>query len=147
VCGALIERAASRPEIVITKSGRPRARLVPLEDSRPERVPGKGKGRGASAETSMRHCRMMCGRRSRVLEVAIKTSLGKLSSSRSVALATAESGFVELPIEFTHAEQVARLPAHHWDPFDRIMIAQAQDLVIISRDAVFRAYEVALIAG
>jgi prevent-host-death family protein len=41
----LIERAAAGEEIVIAKSGRPRARLVPLEDTRGLRVPGKGKGR------------------------------------------------------------------------------------------------------
>jgi prevent-host-death family protein len=41
----LVERAAAGEEIVIAKSGRPRARLVPLEDTRPLRVPGKGKGR------------------------------------------------------------------------------------------------------
>jgi antitoxin (DNA-binding transcriptional repressor) of toxin-antitoxin stability system len=40
----LIERAAAGEEIVIAKSGRPRARLVPLEDTRPLRVPGKGRG-------------------------------------------------------------------------------------------------------
>jgi prevent-host-death family protein len=41
----LVDRAAAGEEIVIAKSGRPRARLVPLEDTRPMRVPGKGKGR------------------------------------------------------------------------------------------------------
>jgi prevent-host-death family protein len=41
----LVERAAGGEEIVISKSGRPRARLVPMEDTRPLRVPGKGKGR------------------------------------------------------------------------------------------------------
>jgi prevent-host-death family protein len=41
----LVDRAAAGEEIVIAKSGRPRARLVPLEDTRPLRVPGKGKGR------------------------------------------------------------------------------------------------------
>ena len=41
----LVDRAAAGEEIVIAKSGRPRARLVPLEDTRPKRVPGKGKGR------------------------------------------------------------------------------------------------------
>ncbi|MBA3318848.1 MAG: type II toxin-antitoxin system Phd/YefM family antitoxin [Gemmatimonadales bacterium] len=40
----LIERAAAGEEIVISKSGRPRARLVPLEDTRARRVPGRGKG-------------------------------------------------------------------------------------------------------
>ncbi len=41
---SLIERAASGEEIVIAKSGTPRARLVPLEDSRARRVPGRGRG-------------------------------------------------------------------------------------------------------
>ena len=41
----LVDRAAAGEEIVIAKSGHPRARLVPLEDTRPLRVPGKGKGR------------------------------------------------------------------------------------------------------
>jgi prevent-host-death family protein len=42
---SLVERAAGGSEIVITKSGRARARLVPLEDHRALRVPGKGKGK------------------------------------------------------------------------------------------------------
>ncbi|MGH7526290.1 MAG: type II toxin-antitoxin system Phd/YefM family antitoxin [Gemmatimonadales bacterium] len=41
----LVDRAAAGEEIVIAKSGRPLARLVPLEDNRALRVPGKGKGR------------------------------------------------------------------------------------------------------
>ena len=41
---SLVERAAAGDEIVITKSGRPRARLVPLEDTRALRVSGRGKG-------------------------------------------------------------------------------------------------------
>jgi prevent-host-death family protein len=41
----LVDRAAAGEEIVIAKSGRPRARLVPLEDTRALRVPGRGKGR------------------------------------------------------------------------------------------------------
>ena len=42
---SLVERAAGGEEIVISKSGRPKARLVPLDDTRPVRKPGKGKGR------------------------------------------------------------------------------------------------------
>ncbi|MBA3498132.1 MAG: type II toxin-antitoxin system prevent-host-death family antitoxin [Gemmatimonadales bacterium] len=41
----LVDRAAAGEEIVIAKSGRPRARLVPLEDTRAHRVSGRGKGR------------------------------------------------------------------------------------------------------
>ena len=42
---SLVERAAAGGEIVIAKSGRPRARLMPLEDTSALRVPGKGRGR------------------------------------------------------------------------------------------------------
>jgi prevent-host-death family protein len=41
----LVDRAAEGEEIVISKSGRPRARLVPLEDTRELRVAGRGKGK------------------------------------------------------------------------------------------------------
>jgi prevent-host-death family protein len=41
----LVDRAAEGEEIIIAKSGRPRARLVPLEDTRASRVSGKGKGK------------------------------------------------------------------------------------------------------
>jgi prevent-host-death family protein len=41
----LVERAAGGEEIVIAKSGKPRAVLVPLNDVRPLRVPGKGRGK------------------------------------------------------------------------------------------------------
>ncbi len=41
----LVDRAAAGEEIVIAKSGRARARLVPVEDLRELRVPGKGKGK------------------------------------------------------------------------------------------------------
>lgn len=41
---ALVEQAAAGAEIVITKSGKAKAMLVPLDDTRPRRVPGQGKG-------------------------------------------------------------------------------------------------------
>lgn len=41
---ALVERAAGGEEIVISKSGKPKARLVPLDDLRPLRRPGRGRG-------------------------------------------------------------------------------------------------------
>ncbi len=41
---ALVERAARGEEIVIAKSGKPKARLVPLDDVRPLRRPGRGRG-------------------------------------------------------------------------------------------------------
>ena len=47
---ALVDRAAGGEEIVISKSGKPKAKLVPLEDTRPQRVPGKGRGRWRVAD-------------------------------------------------------------------------------------------------
>jgi len=40
----LVDRAAAGEEIVISKSGKPKAKLVPLEDVRPHRAPGRGRG-------------------------------------------------------------------------------------------------------
>lgn len=80
-------------------------------------------------------------------EVAIKIGLGRLRPSRTVEQATLESGFLELPVTFRHAEGVVALPAHHRDPFDRLLIAQAgiEDLTLVTRDPVFARYEVDLL--
>jgi PIN domain nuclease of toxin-antitoxin system len=75
-------------------------------------------------------------------EIAIKIGLGRLRPSRTVEEAVAESGFLELPVSFRHAYRVAALPAHHRDPFDRLLIAQAdvEELTLVTRDPVFRRY-------
>jgi PIN domain nuclease of toxin-antitoxin system len=77
-------------------------------------------------------------------EVAIKTGLGRLHPTRTVEEATLESGFLELPVSFRHAERVAGLPAHHRDPFDRMLVAQAEveGLRLVTRDPVFGRYGV-----
>lgn len=77
-------------------------------------------------------------------EVAIKIGLGRLRPSRTVEQAVEESGFLELPVTFRHAERVAGLPAHHRDPFDRLLIAQAgvEGLTLVTRDPVFGRYDV-----
>lgn len=58
----------------------------------------------------------------------------------------ARSSFLELPIAWRHAELAGSLPRHHDDPFDRMLIAQAQaeQLVLVSYDPAFRDYDVAL---
>ena len=77
-------------------------------------------------------------------EVAIKIALGRLRPARTVEQAAEESGFLELPITFRHAERVARLPVHHRDPFDRLLIAQAEieALTLVTRNPVFDRYAV-----
>jgi PIN domain nuclease of toxin-antitoxin system len=82
-------------------------------------------------------------------EIAIKTGLGRLRPTRTVDKAVRDSGFVELPITFRHAERVATLPAHHRDPFDRLLVAQAEveELALVTRDPVFGRYRVAVIGA
>jgi PIN domain nuclease of toxin-antitoxin system len=86
-------------------------------------------------------------------EVAIKHALGKLRLPEPpvtyVPSRVAALGVQPLPIEQQHALQVATLPPHHRDPFDRLLIAQAQidDLSILTADPVFASYDVATIAA
>ncbi len=78
------------------------------------------------------------------LEIAIKRSVGKLEAPNDLAGAVEELGFTQLGVTFFHAEQVGVLPLHHRDPFDRILIAQAQaeGLVLVTNDANIRRYGV-----
>jgi PIN domain nuclease of toxin-antitoxin system len=57
------------------------------------------------------------------------------------------SGFERLPITFAHAARAGALPRHHRDPFDRMLIAQAQveGLTLVTRDRSLTAYEVAIL--
>lgn len=81
-------------------------------------------------------------------EIAIKVSLGKLKlpdrPESFVPSRLAAAGIRPLPIEHAHALRVAELPPHHADPFDRLLIAQAQleRMAILSADPVFSRYEV-----
>ena len=86
-------------------------------------------------------------------EIAIKHGLGKLRlpepPARYVPSRLAALGTLALPIEHTHALHVAALPSHHRDPFDRLLVAQAQveDLPILTADPVFARYDVTTIAA
>ena len=82
-----------------------------------------------------------------IWEISIKTSLGKLEIEGDPVSEIWENGFVELPMTAEHAYRAGQLPRHHDDPFDRMLIAQAQleDLVLVSRDAKLRAYGVSML--
>lgn len=79
-------------------------------------------------------------------EIAIKTSLGKFTPVQplDVLLPTqiAGNGFTLLPIQLSHAIAVAKLPFHHRDPFDRMMIAQSmvEGMRMVSADSAFDSY-------
>jgi PIN domain nuclease of toxin-antitoxin system len=81
-------------------------------------------------------------------EITTKARLGKLPGARDVAAdvvgCIANQGFVPLDITVLHAQRAGGLAGEHRDPFDRMLIAQAQleDVAIVSDDAVFDRYGV-----
>lgn len=77
-------------------------------------------------------------------ELGIKRSLGKLDHPDHLVDALVRSGFEMLEIGAEHADLAPRLPLHHRDPFDRMLIAQAQleTLTIVSADSSFDDYDV-----
>lgn len=82
-----------------------------------------------------------------IWELEFKAARGKLVLPRNWTDALGPSGFLELPIRTAQVVEAARLPAHHHDPFDRLLIAQARlgNLRLASRDAIFSQYDVTLL--
>ena len=81
-----------------------------------------------------------------IWEMQIKISLGKLDLPRSlpdiIATQIEENQIKILPIELSHIYALDRLPLHHRDPFDRLIIAQSltEEMPIASIDKAFDAY-------
>ena len=89
-------------------------------------------------------------------ELCLKARLGKLDPSIDALIGSEAifmdqldaSGFVLLAISATHVFETSRLPLHHRDPFDRLLIAQArcEALTIVTHDPLFTPYGVSLVA-
>ncbi len=83
-----------------------------------------------------------------IWEIAIKASIGKLTLTQPFdALFPHQldiNGFGLLSIEIRHTSQLSRLPFHHRDPFDRLIIAQALDAksTVLTPDTAFDSYGV-----
>lgn len=77
-----------------------------------------------------------------VWELAIKASRGKLNLAPGFLKAAEQTRFIEIPIRSSHSWMVRDLPPIHEDPFDRILIAQAQTerLTLVTRDRLFGRY-------
>jgi PIN domain nuclease of toxin-antitoxin system len=84
-----------------------------------------------------------------VWEMVIKQKKKKLRLPTKIELGIRQSGFGLLPIELAHVLAVAKLPLYHQDPFDRILIAQAQveNLTLISSDKKMARYKVKLLSN
>lgn len=102
---------------------------------------------GGNARAAMQEATEVYVSSASAWEVVIKEALGRLRTTRRPAQAVSEGGFRELPISFEHAEGVGRLPAHHRDPFDRIILAVAkvEGLTVVTSDPKFQPYGLPLI--
>jgi PIN domain nuclease of toxin-antitoxin system len=80
-------------------------------------------------------------------EVAIKRLLGKLDAPANLFDQLLGAGVELLPISPRHADRVGRLPLHHRDPFDRLLIAQADcdGLALVTADGELGRYGVPVI--
>lgn len=82
------------------------------------------------------------------MEVATKFRIGKLAQAallgQNFEAIIADQGFVELPITVHHARLAGEMKIDHKDPFDRLLIAQAQaeDMVLVSNEALFDGFAV-----
>jgi len=113
----------------------------------------------AQPERLSEHALDILGDRSRELyfsaasawEIAIKVKLGKLllpdSPSRVIPRQLELEGIETLPVQLSHALHTYTLPPHHRDPFDRLLVAQAQleKLPILTSDPVIALYGVQIL--
>lgn len=79
-------------------------------------------------------------------EIAVKQSLGKLEGPDDLAERVRDSQFTPLAITAGHGARAGKLPTHHRDPFDRLLVAQAQieGMTLVTRDKWIPQYDVRL---
>jgi PIN domain nuclease of toxin-antitoxin system len=80
-------------------------------------------------------------------EITIKQKAGKLDGPPDLAERVRDMGFRELPVTHAHAIAAGRLPVHHRDPFDRMLVAQAavEGLTLVTRDTSIQQYDIDLL--
>lgn len=78
-----------------------------------------------------------------VWEIVIKQAKGRLKTPTDIEEGIRKAGFLLLPIQISHVLRIRTLPLHHKDPFDRMLVAQAQveNLIFISSDEKIWKYD------
>jgi PIN domain nuclease of toxin-antitoxin system len=103
--------------------------------------------KGAGAAVRDRHNQVFVSAAS-LCEIALKLSLSKLpvpsELSKDLLHAIDRTGFTPLPVTLDHAYALRRLPFHHRDPFDRLLVAQSmsENLALVTKDPLIRRYGV-----
>ena len=84
-----------------------------------------------------------------IWEVAIKQSIGRIDKPADLPERIRDSGFRHLDITAQHGINAGRLPVIHRDPFDRMLVAQAQaeHLTLVTRDSEIPKYDVAVLVA
>ena len=84
-----------------------------------------------------------------VWEIALKRKLGKMQAPDNLTELVREEGFIGLPLTLHHGEIAGNLPLIHRDPFDRMLVAQAQaqGLILVTHDETLRRYDVATLSA
>jgi len=133
----LVQEAAEGEDVVIAKAGKPMVRLTPVSTLQGPRPLGSLAGRVVEAEDCW------------ALGAPCPGAPHSGSELPDDWLATAErTGLLEIPVTAAEARDSARLPWHHADPFDRVLVAQARrrSLHLATRDPLLVAYDVPLLA-
>ena len=81
------------------------------------------------------------------VEIGIKVGVGKLEAPADLEARVVDDGARILPIKPGHGLALGRLPLHHRDPFDRLLIAQAtvEAAVLVSRDPLLEPYGIRVV--
>ena len=84
-----------------------------------------------------------------IWEIAIKRASGRLHVPINFIELVDSAGYTEIPVTFRYAEVAANLPLHHRDPFDRMLIAQAQVeyLTLVTDDTHISRYDVPVMSA
>jgi PIN domain nuclease of toxin-antitoxin system len=86
----------------------------------------------------------VCFSAASIWEIAIKQAQGRLDAPADLLGTMEQRGFAELPVRSGHGLLAGALPLHHADPFDRMIVAQAQSegLTVVTSDKRIAAYDV-----
>lgn len=81
-------------------------------------------------------------------EMSVKAAKGKIRAPTDLARQVADNSFEEMPLTIRHGALVRDLPAHHGDPFDRMLVAQAvcEGLTVVTADQQMSSYDVPILA-
>ncbi len=104
---------------------------------------GGGRRIGPVATDRITNARQVYVSAASAWECAIKVRLGKLTLPGPFGEGVDHSGFDRLPVTIEHAEGTGDLPGHHRDPFDRLLVSQAncEGLVFVTADDMVMKYD------